>query len=816
MRRIALPVLGMKCANCAAAVERAVLKLRGVSAATVNPAAESAVVSFDPSALDVKAIVQAISRAGYRVPTERAGISIRGMTCAGCAAAVERALARTVPGVLAAHVNIATGQAAVEYARGTASFADLAAAVRRAGYEAAETAGTAPGDAGLEARRERRILIAGAAFALPLFVLSMLRDLGLLGAWSHGAWVNVLMLALAAPVQVGVGRDFYAGAWKSLRNRSANMDVLVALGSSAAFLYSLAVTIAPAFGDPAPGRHVYYETAAVILVLIRLGKALEARARGRTGEAIRELAGLQPQTARVVRGQEELDVPIHEVKVGDMVLVRPGERIPVDGALIDGRSTVDESMLTGESLPVTKGPGDEVTGATINVRGSFRFRAARVGADTALARIIRLVRETQGSRAPIQRLADRVAAVFVPGVAAAAVLTLLLWWFAAGAGFAPAMVRMVAVLVIACPCALGLATPTAVVVGTGVGARHGILFRNAAALERAHALGTVVLDKTGTLTVGEPSVTDTVPAGGPSAGAALELLRLAAAAERRSEHPLGEAIVREARQKGLSLAEPESFEALPGLGVAARINGQEVLLGNPELMAARSIDTKRLEEEARRLQGEARTVLWAAAGGEARGLIAVADRLKEGSSEAVTRLRRLGLRVVLMTGDNRATADAIAREAGIERVRAGVLPAGKSSELKKLQEEGRGYVAMVGDGINDAPALAQADVGIAIGTGSDVAMEAADVTLVGGDLRSVPRAIALSRATLRAIRQNLFWAFFYNAALIPVAAGALYPFESLPMALRALHPMLAALAMALSSITVVANSLRLRRVKLGS
>ncbi|MHC5034446.1 MAG: copper-translocating P-type ATPase, partial [Planctomycetota bacterium] len=558
---------------------------------------------------------------------------------------------------------------------------------------------------------------------------------------------------------------------------------------------------------------------AVIIVLIKLGKLLEARAKGKTSAAIKKLIGLRAKTARVVRAGAEVDLPVERVQVGDVVIVRPGEKIPVDGVVIDGRSAVDEGMLTGESLPVDKKPGDEVVGATLNKQGMLRFEATKVGAETALAQIIQLVEEAQGSKAPIQRLADRVAAVFVPAVIAIAIVTLLVWWFAVGVGFTLAMIRMVAVLVIACPCALGLATPTATMVGTGKGAENGILFKNSEALEQAHALNVIVLDKTGTITVGEPSVTDVVPAtSDPLSMTEEDLLRLAASAERGSEHPLGEAIVHAAQNRGLSLAEPEEFEAVSGQGIVAQVDGRQIALGNAKLMRERAVSIDELESASQRLQSEAKTAMWVAVDGWAAGLIAVADTIKPGSREAVAEMRRLGLQVLMLTGDNQATAKAIAREAGIDpssiagrgRVLAEVLPGDKASEVKRVQEEGAGLVAMVGDGINDAPALAQADVGIAIGTGTDVAMETADITLMRGDLRSVPQAIALSKATMRTIKQNLFWAFFYNAALIPVAMGVLYPFEFLPSILRSLHPVLAAFAMAFSSVTVVTNSLRLR------
>ena len=651
----------------------------------------------------------------------------------------------------------------------------------------------------------------GLAFSLPLFVLSMMRDFGLLGAWADASWVNVLMLALATPVQFYVGWDYYVGAFNALRNRSANMDVLIAMGSSAAYFYSIPVTVALMLGSSALGTHVYYETAAVIITLIKLGKLLEVQAKGKTSAAIKKLMGLRPKTARVVRNHQEIDVPISDVAVGEIVVVRPGEKIPVDGLVIEGRSAVDESMMTGESLPVTKQTGDEVIGGSINKQGRLKFEAKRVGAETALAQIIRLVEEAQGSRAPIQRLADQVAGVFVPIVLLIALVTFLIWWVVVDLGLTAAMIRMVAVLVIACPCALGLATPTAIMVATGRGAQQGILFKNSQALEQAHSLEVIVLDKTGTLTLGEPSVTDIWVKDQKLKNGADRLLYLAASVEAGSEHPLGEAIVRAARERELQLAQPEEFEAQTGQGVVARVEGHRVTLGNAKMMKEGSVPLEGLEAEAERLQSEAKTVVWMAVDGEALGLIGIADTLKPGSKEAVHQMHQLGLTVVMMTGDNAATASKIAEQVGIDRVLSEVLPGEKASQIQKLQSESKGLVGMVGDGINDAPALAQADVGIAIGTGTDVAMETADVTLMRGDLRSVPQAIVLSKATLRTIKQNLFWAFFYNVVLIPVAAGVLYPFAALPGALRSLHPILAVLAMAFSSVTVVTNSLRLKQ-----
>jgi Cu+-exporting ATPase len=845
-KQITLPITGMHCANCSSTIERNLNKLDGVAEANVNFASERATVVFDPSVLGEDAIIDKIQDVGYDVATAKVELPITGMTCANCAATVERTLNKKVAGVVAANVNFATEKATVEYIPGQVTHADMVTAIEKAGYGVVEADAGELEDAEQAAREaeirdQTRKFWIGVLFSLPLFLLSMARDFGLLGAWAHQPWVNWLMLAMATPVQFYVGWDYYVGSWKALRNGSANMDVLVAMGSSVAFFYSVLVTIALTLGSTALGMHVYFETAAVIITLIKLGKVLEARAKGQTSAAIKKLMGLRAKTARVVRDGQEVDIPIEQVRVGDTVIVRPGEKVPVDGVVVEGHSAVDESMLTGESLPVDKKHGDEVIGATINKQGMLKFEATKVGAETALAQIIRLVQEAQGSKAPIQRLADQVASVFVPVVIGIAIVTFLVWWLVIGVGFTPAMIRMVAVLVIACPCALGLATPTAIMVGTGKGAEHGILFKNSEALERAHSLKVIVLDKTGTITVGEPSVTDVVTKyqvlgiGGageekltarqPGLATSLDsqvldslspdtLLRLAASAERGSEHPLGEAIVRAAQARGLSLAQPDRFEAVAGQGVVAEVEGRQVALGNLKMMNRRSVHLNGLGAEAERLATEAKTAMWVAVDGEAAGVIAVADTIKPGSKDAVEKMQRLGLQVVMMTGDNKATAGSIAQEVGIDWVLAEVLPGDKAAEVKKLQAEEIGLVAMVGDGINDAPALAQADVGIAIGTGTDVAMETADVTLMRGDLRSVPQAIALSRATMRTIKQNLFWAFFYNLILIPVAAGVLYPFTFLPDILRSLHPVLAAFAMAFSSVTVVTNSLRLRRVKL--
>ena len=811
-KNINIPVTGMSCANCALAIERTVKKLPGVKAATVNFATEQASLSFDPDQVQVEKLVEKIQDAGYGVAKTTVDIPVTGMTCANCAMTIERTLKKKVPGVVNASVNFASERASVEYIPSLTGIDEMIQAIEKAGYGAIRPDDALEGeDAELQARRaeirdQTAKFAVGLVFTIPLFILSMGRDFGFFGPWAHAPWVNWLFLVLATPVQFYTGWDYYSGGFKSLRNRSANMDVLVAMGSSVAYVYSFALLLFPTFG-----HHVYFETSAVIITLIKLGKMLEARTKGRTGGAIRKLMKLRPKTAFIEVDGQEKEIPVSQVRVGDRIIVRPGEAIPVDGAVLDGESSVDESMLTGEPIPVDKQAGDSVAAGTINGEGRLRFEARKVGKDTALARIIRLVQEAQGSKAPVQALADRVAAVFVPAVIGIALLTFIFWWLIGGE-FVPAMIRLVAVLVIACPCALGLATPTAIMAGTGKGAERGILFKNSEALELASKLDTVVLDKTGTITVGKPAVVDVVRRDGTFANEN-EFLRMAASAERGSEHPLGRAIVAEAMKRGLSLSEPKSFKASRGLGMSATVDGHQILAGKPGWFLEMGLDLGSLEQKISSLQNQGKSVVVIAAENKIAGLIAVADRVKPDSKDAIESLHKQNIKVVMLTGDNSRTAEAIASEVSIDEVVAEVRPEDKSLRIKELQEKGK-KVGMVGDGINDAPALAQADVGMAIGTGTDVAIETGDVILASGSLRGVPRAVELSRATMRTIRQNLFWAFFYNVVLIPVAAGVLFPFEFLPSYLRQLHPILAAFAMAMSSITVVSNSLRLYRAKI--
>lgn len=735
---------------------------------------------------------------------QQINLPITGMHCENCTSTITRHL-KKMDGVLVAEVSLATEYAAVTFDASTLTEETIVDKIRDLGFDVVDEDKEDEARAA-EFRRQKLQFTLGVIFTLPLFLISMGRDMNLIGVWASAHWVNWLMFGLALPVQSYVAWDYYVGGIKALRNRSANMDVLVAMGSSVAFLYSLTVTIALGMGaGEIFGTHVYFETAAVIITLIKLGKLLEARARGQINAALKKLPQLAPKIACRLENGEEQHIPIEQVDVGDVLLVRPGESIPVDGVVRSGKSAINESVFTGESLPADKVPGDSVTAATMNQSGMLTIEATHIGTETALSRLIHLVQTTQQSKPPIQRAADAVTNVFVPVVTGVAIVTFLTWWFLIGEGFTPAMLRLVAILVTACPCALGLATPTAVMMGTGIGAQHGILFRNGEALERAGNLTTIVLDKTGTLTEGKLTLTDILTDKDES-----ELLQLSAAAERGSEHPIGKAIVRAAEERGLDIAPPSVFEAVTGYGITAQVGKNRVVIGNLRLIQRHNIPTKTFETAAERLQTAAKTVLWVAVDGYIAGLLAVADTLRPEAETTITDLQRLGCEVIMMTGDNRNTADAIAAAAGITEVMAELRPEDKASAIQTLQAKNGSLVAMVGDGINDTPALAQADIGISLGTGTDIARETAHVTLMHSDLQGLPEAIRLSRSTMRTIKQNLFWAFFYNVLLIPVAAGALYPFSFVPMMFRELHPMLAAFAMAFSSVSVVLNSLRLQ------
>jgi P-type Cu+ transporter len=806
-KTLILPVTGMHCANCSAGIDKALATLEGIVEAGANFASERVQVTFDTDQVDLKTIVRTIEDLGFHVTTASTDAGVTGMSCANCAASIERTLNQQTEGVVDASVNFASERVRIRYIPSVVSLNDMHKTLKGLGFElivAVEQEDAADVEEiarNREIRDQTRKFVIGAAFALPLFILSMSRDFGLTGAWSHAPLMNWLFLFLATPVQFYTGRDYYTGAWNSLKNRSANMDVLIALGSSAAYFYSLAILLVPVLTG-----HVYFETAAVIIVLIKFGKLLEARTKGKTGGAIKKLMGLSPKTATRIENKTKVEVAIADVQQGDQLLIRPGERFPVDGRVVAGRSAVDESMLTGEPVPVDKSVDDMVTGGTVNGDGLLTISATRVGKDTVLAQIIRMVQEAQGSKAPIQALADRVAAVFVPAVIVIALVTFGVWWGVTGE-FVPAMIRMVAVLVIACPCALGLATPTAIMAGTGKGAENGILFKRSTALETSARLTTMVLDKTGTITRGKPDVTDLIPSG-DSDLSRQDLLALAASLEQGSEHPLGKAVVANARETGLDLTDPEDFKAHSGFGVQGNINGRELRLGKPGWFDAPV--TQKLDKQIRLLQDQGKTVMVLAEKTRALGLVCVSDVVKPESAQAIASLKKEGLRVVMLTGDNEATARAIGAQVGVDEIVADVRPEEKADKIDEIKKN-TPWVGMVGDGINDAPALARADVGFAIGTGTDVAIETGDVILSSGKLTGIPTAIAVSRRTIGTIRQNLFLAFVYNIVLIPVAAGVLAPFEMFPHFLRQLHPILAALAMAASSISVVTNSLRLYR-----
>ncbi len=864
--RLEIPITGMTCAACASRVQKGLNQATGVRDAGVNFATERATVEYDPSAATVADLVAAVRASGYGARIEETELQVEGLDMAVSGTPVEREL-KSLRGVLKAEVNLASGSARVAFLPEVVDPSDFEAAVRSAGYALA-----APIDVADPAERERiarereyRTLRNKFAFSALVAVFAMLASMPLMAGdsaavqndlfhrimmpvndalqsvvpWLYAMDPTVLtwlLLALTVPVVFWAGRQFYKGAWSGLLHGTADMNTLIAVGTGAAFVYSVVATVAPGIftraGLPAD---VYYEAVVMIIALILLGKMLEARAKGRTSEAIRKLAGLQPREARVVRDGEALDVDIDDVVVGDLVVVRPGERIPVDGEVVEGRTAVDESLLTGEPIPVEKAAGDEVVGGTINGQGGIRFRVTKVGRDTALAQIVKLVRDAQGSKAPIQRLADVIAGIFVPIVIGIALLAGAVWWLVGpDPAFIFALVSFVTVLIIACPCAMGLATPTAVMAGTGAGAERGVLFKGGEALETAHRLDTIVLDKTGTITEGKPAVVELVAAEGQDA---TEVLRLAASLETASEHPLAAAIVEAARERGLQLSDAEDFFATGGRGAEAVVDGRLVFVGNAAFMAEQEMAMGAgagvgpdgnpagtgptgpdggdaaapgagapLSETAEAMAASARTPVFVGSEGKVLGVIGIADPIKASSAGAIRRLKDMGLEVVMLTGDHRATAEAIARQVGVDRAVAEVLPAGKVQEIERLQAEGR-KVGMVGDGLNDAPALARADIGIAIGTGTDVALEASDVTLVGGDLNGVPDAIHLSRKTMRVIKQNLFWAFIYNIIGIPIAAGVLYPVWGI-----LLSPVIGSAAMAFSSLSVVTNSLRLKRL----
>jgi len=799
-KQTSLQITGMTCAACANRIEKGLNKLEGVSEANVNFAIERATVTYDPSVVDVARMEQSIQKLGYDTTKEKVELELSGMTCAACATRIEKTLNK-IPGVSQATVNFAMETAHVEYNPAEVSVPDMQQRVEKIGYKASLKQEQAdPSEhRKQEITRQKRKLIVSAILSLPLLW-------SMVGHFSFTSWIWVpdlfmnpwFQLILATPVQFYIGRQFYIGAYKALRNGSANMDVLISLGTSAAYFYSLYLTIAWAANgaDIHHGPSMYYETSAVLITLVVMGKLFEALAKGRSSEAIKSLMGLQAKTALVVRNGQELSIPIEEVITGDVVLVRPGDKIPVDGIVLEGMSSVDESMLTGESIPVEKKSGDTVIGATMNKNGMLRISATKVGKETALAQIIKVVEEAQGSKAPIQRVADVISGIFVPIVVGIALVTFLIWYFLVSPGdFAGSLEKAIAVLVIACPCALGLATPTSIMAGSGRAAEFGILFKGGEHLEQTHRIDAIILDKTGTVTKGKPELTDVLTERNEA-----EFLRLVGAAEKNSEHPLAEAIVEGVKAKNIELPGTDSFEAIPGFGINAVVEGSDMLIGTRRLMDKFNVDATDAYASMSKLEESGKTAMLVAINNEYAGMVAVADTIKESSAAAVSRLKEMGLQVIMITGDNERTARAIADQVGIDHVRAEVLPEGKAEEVKKLQAEGK-KVAMVGDGINDAPALATADIGMAIGTGTDVAMEAADVTLMRGDLSSIPDAIYMSRKTMRNIKQNLFWALGYNTLGIPIAA------------LGFLAPWVAGAAMALSSVSVVLNALRLQRVK---
>ncbi len=799
VKEASIQITGMTCAACATRIEKGLNKMDGVEQASVNLALEKSSIKYDPSKLSEADFEKKIEALGYGVVKQKAEFDITGMTCAACATRIEKGLNK-IDGVASANVNLALEKATIEFNPSEVTISDIIAKVEKLGYGAHQK----QEDKEQEDHREKHI-----KDQQRKFILSAILSLPLL--WTmvgHFAFTSFLyvpdllmnpwvQLILATPVQFIIGKQFYVGAYKALRNGSANMDVLVVMGTSAAYFYSVYQAIVTTGTHHAP--HLYFETSAVLITLILLGKLFEAKAKGRSSEAIKKLMGLQAKTAVVVRDGVEKEIPLEEVVIGDTILVKPGEKIPVDGEVIEGTTAVDESMLTGESLPVDKNVGDVLYGSTINKNGFIKMKATKVGRDTALAQIIKVVEDAQGSKAPIQRMADQISGIFVPIVVGIAIITFLVWiiWVRPGE-FTPALEVLIAVLVIACPCALGLATPTSIMAGSGRAAEFGILFKGGEHLEQTQSIDTVVVDKTGTVTHGKPILTDVIVADGQDEETFLSLI---GAAEKQSEHPLAQAIVQGIQEKGIELGNIQFFEAIPGYGVQATISGQGVVIGTRKLMQQYGINIESILPVMEELEKNGKTAMLAGINGQYAGLVAVADTIKDTSSEAVRRLQEMGIKVIMMTGDNERTAQAIGKEVGVDEVIAEVLPEGKADEVKKLQQQGK-KVAMVGDGINDAPALATANIGMAIGTGTDVAMEAADITLIRGDLNSIADAILMSRKTMRNIKQNLFWAFAYNTVGIPIAAVGL------------LAPWVAGAAMAFSSVSVVLNALRLQRVKL--
>jgi len=811
-----LKIQGMTCASCAKTVEKATKKVQGVTDASVNFATEKLNVTFDDSKVTVKDIQAAVEKAGYKALSEAVSktMKIEGMTCASCAKNVEKAT-RKLNGVTESNVNFATEKLTISYEPTLVKVSEIKKAVEKAGYKAIEE------DTSVDADKERkekeikslwRRFVISAIFTAPLLYMAMGHMFGekiglklpeiidpMMNPWNFA----IVQLFLTTPTMI-VGYKYFTVGFKALFKGSPNMDSLIAIGTAAAYVYGIYAIVQIYGGNGDYANELYFEAGGVILTLITLGKYLESVTKGKTSEAIKKLMGLAPKTAIIIRDGKEVEISIDEVEVGDIIVVKPGEKMPVDGVVTEGITSVDESMLTGESIPVEKNIGDNIIGASINKNGSIKYKATKVGKDTALAQIIKLVEDAQGSKAPIAKLADIISGYFVPVVIVLSIVSALAWYFFGGQSTVFALTIFISVLVIACPCALGLATPTAIMVGTGKGAENGVLIKSGVALETTHKIKTIVFDKTGTITEGKPKVTDIITSNGIKEN---DLLQLTASAEKGSEHPLGEAIVKGAEDKGLEFKKLDSFNAIPGHGIEVTIEGKNILAGNRKLMVERNISLENLESTSNKLAEEGKTPMYVAIDNKIAGIIAVADTVKENSKRAIEKLHQMGIEVAMITGDNRRTAEAIAKQVGIDRTLAEVLPQDKANEVKKLQSEGK-KVAMVGDGINDAPALAQADIGIAIGSGTDVAMESADIVLMRSDLMDVPTAIQLSKSTIKNIKENLFWAFAYNTLGIPVAMGALYLFGG-PL----LNPMFAAAAMSLSSVSVLANALRLKRFK---